>query len=145
MALLGTGSTLKTLAEAASGSATDLDFGDLILRLADMADERERAALLPEDKERVRWLTASELIADPQCHEALIRLLTKRNVAPVLRPNNLPSQLEAFKDQAAAGYRLRIEEKAEKAGKPGEKGQKRTFKHSPQQQDMWFDKDRNKM
>ena len=112
------------------GSATNLDYEDFVLRLADLADDRERAALLAEDKERARWLTASDLIADPECNEALTRLLTRKGVPPVpaaQQPARRSSH--AFKDQAAGGYRLRISERPETPKKPGEKGQNRTFKH----------------
>ena len=112
-----------------SGAAANQDFEELVVRIAEMADEREKSTLLPEDRQHVRWLTASELIADPRCNEVLAQLLARRGVAPVLRPNNLPAQLAAFKDQAAGGFRLRIKEMPEKVGKPGEKGQKRAFRH----------------
>ena len=74
MAVLGASATLKELAEAVSGAAANQDYEDFVVRLAEMADERERSALLPEDRQHVRWLTATELIADPRCNEALAQL-----------------------------------------------------------------------
>ena len=93
MGLLGASTTLQGIAEAVSGSAANPDYEDFILRLADLADDREHAALLDEDREPARWLPAVDLIADPGCSEALSQLLTRKGVPPVLRPNNLPTQL----------------------------------------------------
>ena len=129
MNLLGASTTLEGIAEAISGSAANPDYEDFILRLADLADARERAALLAEDREPARWLTASDVIADPGCSEALGQLLTRKGVPLVLRPNNLPKQLAPFKDQAAAGHRLRISERLLTPKNPGERVRNRTFWH----------------
>ena len=134
MKLLGASTTLKDIAEAVSGSAANPDYEDFVLRLADLADAREHAALLAEDREPARWLPASELIADPGCNEALSRLLTRKGVAPVLRPNNLPAQLAAFKDQAAGGYRLRISERLPKPKNPAKSSKTALSSTSPQSQ-----------
>jgi hypothetical protein len=127
MAVLGTSDTIRELAEAVSGATANQDYEDLLVRIAEMADERERSSLLPDDDRR--WLTATELVDDPRCNEALAQLLTRKGGdPPKLRANNLPAQLAAFKDQAAAGFRLRIKEMV-KAPRPGEKSLNRPYTH----------------